>query len=105
MPQLTVANRQGEVVQIDAQQGLSVMEIIRNAGVDEMLALCGGCNSCATCHVYVEERFSAHLPALTDDERELLDGSEHRRSDSRLSCQLVMSDALNGMRVTIAPED
>ena len=81
------------------------MEIIRDAGFNELLALCGGCCSCATCHVYVDDGFAGRLPEMTADENDLLDSSDHRQANSRLSCQLTFTSALDGMRVTIAPED
>ena len=105
MPKLIVVTRDGEEREIDGEAGLSVMEVIRDAGVDELLALCGGCCSCATCHVYVDPAFADALPAMSEDENDLLDSSDHRNETSRLSCQVVLSDALDGLRVTIAPED
>jgi 2Fe-2S ferredoxin len=80
------------------------MEAIRDHGVDELLALCGGCCSCATCHVYVDRDFVAALPPMSSDEDDLLDSSDVRDDRSRLSCQIVLNDALDGLRVTIAPE-
>jgi 2Fe-2S ferredoxin len=105
MPQLTIVLRNGDAKHLDAKTGISVMEAIRDGGIDELLALCGGCCSCATCHVYVAPDFAAALPAMSDDENELLDGSSHRNETSRLSCQITMTDALAGLSVTIAPED
>ena len=90
---------------MEAQAGLSVMEAIRAEGIDELLALCGGCLSCATCHVYVDPTFADRLPPLGDDESDLLDSSDHRAETSRLSCQLILSDDLADLAVTIAPED
>lgn len=81
------------------------MEVIRDGGSDELLALCGGCLSCATCHVHVDSDFVALLPKMSDDEDDLLASSDHRNERSRLSCQIPMTDALSGLRVTIAPED
>lgn len=105
MPKLIVFTREGQRLEFEAATGLSVMEVIRQNGVDEMLALCGGCCSCATCHVFVDPAFADKLPAIGDDENDLLDGSGHRDERSRLSCQLSMTDELAGLRVTIAPED
>jgi len=90
---------------MEAQAGLSVTEAIRAEGIDELLALCGGCLSCATCHVYVDPTFADRLPPLGDDESDLLDSSDHRAETSRLSCQLILSDDLADLAVTIAPED
>ena len=105
MPKLIVVNRAGEEQAVDGDNGLSVMEVIRDNGFDELLALCGGCCSCATCHVYVDPAFADSLPAMSEDENDLLDSSDHRNDTSRLYCQVVLTDALDGLRVTIAPED
>ncbi|MGE4321671.1 MAG: ferredoxin [Sphingobium sp.] len=105
MVKLIVVNRQGEEQALDAQSGLSVMEAVRENGVDELLALCGGCCSCATCHVYLDPAFADKVPAMTEDESDLLDSSDYRTDDSRLSCQLHITDELDGLRITIAPED
>ncbi len=105
MPQLIVVTRDGTEHQVDAQNGLSVMEVIRDAGFDELLALCGGCCSCATCHVLVDGDQAAALPAMSEDENDLLDSSDHRAANSRLSCQLPVTSELDGLRVIIAAED
>ncbi|WP_156679193.1 2Fe-2S iron-sulfur cluster-binding protein [Sphingomonas profundi] len=105
MPKLIVVTREGEESTIEGETGLSVMEVIRDAGIDELLALCGGCCSCATCHVHVDQAWADKLPAMSEDENDLLDSSDHRTEESRLSCQLPFGDALDGLRVTIAPED
>jgi 2Fe-2S ferredoxin len=81
------------------------MEVIRDNGYDELLALCGGCCSCATCHVHVDPEFMDALPPMSDDEDDLLDSSDHRNERSRLSCQIPVTAALAGLRVQIAPED
>lgn len=105
MPKLVVVNRAGEEKTVEASAGLSVMEAIRDNGFDELLALCGGCCSCATCHIHVDADWAAKLPAMSEDENDLLDSSDHRDETSRLSCQIQLTDALDGLKVTIAPED
>lgn len=105
MPKLVVVNRAGEEKTVDAAAGLSVMEAIRDNGFDELLALCGGCCSCATCHIHVDAAWADKLPAMSEDENDLLDSSDHRSDASRLSCQIQLTDALDGLKVTIAPED
>ena len=105
MSALNVTNREGVTTTVNATSGHSVMEIIRDAGFDELLALCGGCCSCATCHVYVDFAFVDQLPAMSDDEDALLDSNCCRNSRSRLSCQIAFSDDLDGLAITIAPED
>ena len=105
MAKLNVVTREGQEVALEAEDGLSVMEIIRDGGIDELLALCGGCCSCATCHVHVDPEFADQIPPISEDENDLLDSSDHRNETSRLSCQIVFNSALDGLKVTIAPED
>jgi ferredoxin, 2Fe-2S len=105
MPQITVINQSGEESNVEATNGRTLMETIRDNGFDELLALCGGCCSCATCHVHIDPAFMDKLPKLSEDENDLLDSSDHRNEFSRLSCQVPISDALEGLRVTIAQED
>jgi len=105
MPQLIVTTREGEERVLDGEAGLSVMEVIRDGGIDELLALCGGCCSCATCHVHVDAAWTDRLPPMGPDEDDLLDSTSDRNATSRLSCQLPFGDALDGLRVTIAAED
>lgn len=105
MPKLIVTTRDGAVQELNGETGLSVMEIIRDGGVDELLALCGGCCSCATCHVYVDPEFADKIAPMSEDEDDLLDSSDHRTPQSRLSCQVPFSAALDGLKVTIAAED
>lgn len=105
MSSFTVVARNGTTLSIAGESGRSLMEQIREAGLDEMLALCGGCCSCATCHVYIEPRFLSLLPAMSQDEDELLDGSEHRLPNSRLSCQIPFRDELDALIVRIAPDE
>jgi 2Fe-2S ferredoxin len=101
---LVVTTREGLVQRLDARPGLSVMEIIRDAGIGELLALCGGSCSCATCHVYVDAEYESRLTGMSDDENDLLDAASHRKANSRLSCQLLFSDELEGLKVTIAQD-
>ena len=105
MSTIRVIDRAGIEREIAAEEGLSLMEIIRDAGHDDLLALCGGCCSCATCHVYVDPAFADRLPPLGDDENDLLDSSGKRTDRSRLSCQIPFSAALNALTVQIAPAD
>jgi 2Fe-2S ferredoxin len=102
MAEITVTTREGKEITLAAKPGMSVMEIIRDGGIDELLALCGGCCSCATCHVYVDAGDAGTAGA---DEADLLDSSDHKQANSRLSCQIAFTAALDGLKVTIAPED
>lgn len=105
MVKVVVVNRTGEASEVEADEGMSLMEVIRDNGFDELLALCGGCCSCATCHVYIDPDFAGALPPRSEDEEDLLDSSDHKTDASRLSCQVPVTAALEGLRVTIAPED
>lgn len=105
MTTITVVSRDGSEKQVEASDGLSLMEVIRDEGFDELLALCGGCCSCATCHVHIEPAFMEKLPEMSEDENDLLDSSDHRDEYSRLSCQIPISSDYDGMKVRIAEED
>ena len=105
MPTLTIVNRAGEETTIDVGTGLTVMEAIRDNGFDELLALCGGCCSCATCHVHVDPEFFGKLPPISEDEDDLLDSSGDRDEFSRLGCQIPFTPDLDGLKVRIAAED
>ena len=105
MAKLIVVTRDGTEHEIEGDTSLTVMENIRDAGFDELLALCGGCCSCATCHVHVEAGAGDKLPVMSEDENDLLDSTTDRDEGSRLSCQLPFTDALDGLKVRIAAED
>lgn len=105
MSHLIVVDRSGKEHELQAKAGQTVMEVTRDAGISDMLALCGGCCSCATCHVYVDPAFSDQIAPMSADENELLEGTSHREASSRLACQLRFTDELSGLRVSIAPED
>jgi ferredoxin, 2Fe-2S len=105
MPKLTVVTLSGSESDITAETGISLMEAVRSSGFDDLLALCGGCCSCASCHVYVDPAFADRLPPMSENENDLLDSGNHRTAESRLSCQIFINEALEGLRVTIAPED
>lgn len=104
MTEIFVTTRDGLVHAIDATAAATVMEAIRDAGIDEIQALCGGCQSCATCHVQIDPIDFDGLPPMTEDEHDLLESSDHRTATSRLSCQLRIGDIHAGLRLTIAPD-
>ncbi len=105
MPRLNVTNRAGVTAAVEAAAGRSVMETIVDAGYAELLAICGGGCSCGTCHVIVDPAWFGRLGPVHDDEEDMLEVAAHRTPTSRLSCQVQMTAALNGLAVTIAPED
>ena len=105
MPRVFVTIRSGEVHSLEAELHRTLMETIRDSGVGDLLALCGGSCACATCHVYVDSNYADLLPTITEDEDSLLESSEHRNPSSRLSCQIRITPDLDGLQVRIAPED
>ena len=104
MPRLTVVTRTGEELSFEAHPSSSVMEAIRDGGIDDIAAICGGCCSCATCHVHVDPAYVAKLPPRSEDEYSLLHGLETFKDNSRLSCQIRVADAAEGLKVTIPGE-
>jgi 2Fe-2S ferredoxin len=104
MPKLIVVTREGEEIALQGGAGMSVMEVIRDGGIDELAAICGGCCSCATCHVHVDPAYFGRLPPIAGDEDDLLDATIDRDSYSRLSCQLIFGPELDDMTVRIAAD-
>lgn len=97
-----VTDMNGVEHELPALADWSVMEIIRDSGLP-MLAQCGGSCACATCHVYVDPSWKGKLPEPSEEEVGMLDGAFEVNADSRLSCQLVMSTQLDGLKVKLAP--
>ena len=105
MGKIVVTDRAGDKHEIEIADGDNVMEPLRELdnGIE---ALCGGMCSCATCHIFIEPGWYSKLDAPQDDELELLEETEcFRKDESRLSCQIEFTDALDGMTFTIAPEE
>lgn len=101
MPQITYVEHSGEARTLDIVIGLSVMEgAVKNSipGID---ADCGGACACATCHVYVDEAWLGALPERSPTEAQMLEYADGATSNSRLSCQLKVTAALDGLRVTV----
>jgi len=98
-----VVDREGVQHELEAGEGNSVMEIIRDAGLP-VEAICGGQCVCTTCHVYVDDEWKDKLDAKQDMERVLVEDSGSYQENSRLSCQIDYSNAINGLKVTLAPE-
>ena len=100
MPKITYKDFQGGFKTIEVENGLSVMEgAIQNdiIGID---ADCGGSMACATCHVYVEEKWLSKLPKAEDAEVDMIDMAFEPKKNSRLSCQIIINDELDGLEVT-----
>ncbi len=99
---ILVTDMEGKEHELPALNDWSVMEIIRDGGMP-MLAQCGGSCACATCHVYVDPAWKTKLPEPTEEEVGMLDGAFEVKEDSRLACQIVMNDKLDGLKVKLAP--
>ena len=99
---ILVTDQAGQDHELEGLDGWRVMEVIRDWGLN-IKAECGGACSCATCHVFVDEAWFDQLPAPSEDEEDLLYSTLDRKPTSRLSCQLLLSDDLDGLKVTLAP--
>jgi 2Fe-2S ferredoxin len=97
-----VTDQKGERHTLEALEGFRVMEIIRDWDLN-IKAECGGACACGTCHVYVMPEWAEKLFAPLDEELDQLDQTFHVEDNSRLSCQIIMTAALNGLEVTLAP--
>jgi len=104
MATLQVIDRDGVSHDVECKPGLKVMEVLRELDYG-VAAICGGMCSCATCHIYIDPEWESRLPAPMSDERELLVELAHHQSNSRLSCQVEVTPSLEGLRVTIAPDE
>jgi ferredoxin, 2Fe-2S len=96
-------DRQGKEHTLEGRDGWSVMEILRDGGLD-IAAECGGACACATCHVYVNNGWAEKLPPRSDAETDMLDMALAVEDNSRLSCQIICSETIDGIKVTVAPE-
>jgi ferredoxin, 2Fe-2S len=99
---IIVIDHHGTEHRLEALEGWRVMEIIRDWGVG-IKAECGGACACATCHVYVAADWIGHLRPPDSEEIDRLDEAFDVQPNSRLSCQILMSEALDGLRITLAP--
>jgi 2Fe-2S ferredoxin len=99
---LTVIDQRGAEHMLSVADGTTLMEALRNAGLP-IAAQCGGCCSCATCHIYVDSQWVGLLAPRSEDEECMLELAQEVQSVSRLSCQIKVSSDLDGLRVTLAP--
>ena len=100
MPKITYIDSSGNQKTIEVEKGLSVMEGAIQNNVPGIDADCGGGMACATCHVYVKEEWFNKLPKAEDGEQDMIDMAFEPKKNSRLSCQLIVSEELDGMVVT-----
>jgi len=105
MAVINVTTRAGKAETITGKVGNTLMENLRDAGLD-VEAICGGCCSCATCHVFIDDAWTAKMPARSADELELVEQTRaFKPANSRLSCQIKFTDAMDGLTVTVAPAE
>jgi 2Fe-2S ferredoxin len=97
MPKITFIEHDGAVHEVDAENGSTVMEAAMKGGVTSIVAECGGSCTCSTCHVYIEEGWVDRLPKPEAEEEDQLDFAFDLKPNSRLSCQITVTDALDGL--------
>ena len=100
MPKITYLDNQGNSKTIDVENGLTVMEGAIQNDIPGIDADCGGSMACATCHVYVEEKWFSKIPKAEDAEIDMIDMAFEPKKNSRLSCQIIVSEDLDGLTVT-----
>jgi ferredoxin, 2Fe-2S len=106
MARVIVVDQDGAESELQASAGVSLMEVLRDGGDFGITAICGGLCSCATCHVYVDDAWAGKLKARHNDEHEILVAlNSFKPNNSRLSCQVPFVDELDGIKVTVAPEE
>ena len=103
MPKLIIKDRSGKKNEIEFDTDFTLMEILRDNNYD-IEASCGGCCACATCHVYIDDKWTNKLKNMDDDEESMLDQAFDVKNNSRLSCQIDLSEELDGLEIEIAPE-
>jgi 2Fe-2S ferredoxin len=105
MPKITFISPDGTRTDVDVENGYSVMEGAINNNIEGIVAECGGACACATCHSYIDEAWLDKLPAMDDMEDSMLDAAMERKENSRLTCQIEISDDLDGLVVQVAEND
>ena len=103
MPKITYKDHQGGKKTIEIENGLSVMEGAIQNDIPGIDADCGGSMACATCHIYVDEKWFDKIPKAEDAEIDMIDMAFEPKKNSRLSCQIIVSDELDGLEV-LTPE-
>ena len=105
MPKVTYITPDGERHEVDVETGYTVMEGAINNNIDGIVAECGGACACATCHSYIDAAWADKMPEMDDMEDSMLDAAYDRRDTSRLTCQIEVNEALDGLVVHVAEND
>ena len=100
MPKITYKDHQGTSKTIEVENGLSVMEGAIQKEIPGIDADCGGSMACATCHVYVDDKWLDKIPKAEDAENDMIDMAFEPKKNSRLSCQIIVNEELDGLEVT-----
>ena len=100
---IKVIDRDGNKHELEGDSNSTLMEILRDADLG-IEAACGGCCACATCHVYINDQWLEKISPKDDDEESMLDQAFDVRNSSRLSCQINLSEDLDGIELELAPE-
>jgi ferredoxin, 2Fe-2S len=99
---ILVTDQEGVEHELEGLDGWRAMEVIRDWGLN-IKAECGGSCTCATCHVWVDQDWFGKLPERSDDEEDLIYSTLDQKPTSRLSCQIILSDELDGLKLTLTP--
>lgn len=98
---VNVTDLDGKEHELQAPEGWRLMEVIRDYGLP-IKAECGGACACATCHVYIDPQWANKIPKKSDDEDNMLDDAFDLKNNSRLSCQIILDETMDGLRATLA---
>jgi len=101
MPKVIYIEFNGKKHEVDVPNGYSLMEGAVKNSVNGIDADCGGSCACATCHIYIDDQWTHKLPKIEEAERDMLDFVSNPKKESRLSCQIMMNDQLNGLVVKL----
>ena len=105
MPKVVYITGDGERHEVEVENGYSVMEGAINNNIDGIVAECGGACACATCHAYIDDAWFGKLAEMDDMEDSMLDAAYERKDNSRLTCQIEISDELDGLVVHVADNE
>lgn len=105
MPKITYITPKGERHEVEVENGYTVMEGAVNNNIEGIVAECGGACACATCHAYIDESWLDKVAELDDMEDSMLDAAYERKDNSRLTCQIEVTDALDGLLVHVADNE
>lgn len=101
MAAITYIEHSGDAHTVDVEEGMSLMEGATLNMIPGIEGMCGGICSCATCHCFIQLEDQATMPAIAEGEEAMLEGVSERRAESRLSCQVPVTEAMDGLRIRL----